>query len=171
MRGSVGFAFVSVLAVLGAAGCGSPSVPAMPAYDADVLPILMARCVRCHGAGGMLNLPTEPTGPNAPPLPSVSDPIVRMAFAGFNLYLNQYDSTGDCTANPPLNCKQGARADAKLIANSVQPATQPPLAMPPAPSPPLADWAVEILDNWAAEAPPVCSNSPTPDRTICPNGP
>ncbi len=172
MRRLAWFSFLPAAVVVLAAGCGSPSVPAQPAYDADVRPILMAHCVRCHGAGGSLNVPTEPTGPNAPTLPSISDSSVLMSFDALNLYVDQYDSTGDCTSNPPSNCKQGAEIFATTIAGTVHASAKPPTAMPPAPAPRLDDWAIEILDNWSNEKPkPVCSNSPDPDNTICPNGP
>jgi cytochrome c553 len=151
-----------------AAGCDAyPTAPGKPAYDTEVRPLLMAHCVRCHGAGGSLNVPTEPTGPNAPTLPSISG--VVDAFNSVAMYFDQFDTTGDCSASPPTDCKNGAGPNAGAIKTFVQPQTKPPLFMPPAPAPALNDWELGVINNWAAN--PVCSNSSVPDPTICPNGP
>jgi hypothetical protein len=145
------------------AGCDSMGgpIPAQPAYDSEVRPLLMAHCVRCHGAGGMLNLPTEPTGPNAPTIPSVADPNTQQGFtAVYNLYLNQFDNSPG---------KNGAAGMAKILGVYVKDSAKPPTFMPPAPAQPLDDWAIGVLDNWGLN--PICSNSPNPDPSICPNGP
>ena len=153
-----------------AAGCNAyPPVPASPAYDTEVRPLLMVHCVRCHGAGGTLNAPTEPTGPNAPTLPSISGSGVLDAFNLLALYFDQFDTTGDCTSATPTNCKNGAGPSAGLIKMFVQPTEKPPLFMPPAPAPPLNEWELGVINNWAAN--PICSNSANFDPNICPNGP
>jgi len=174
MRRSAWLAFLPVLVAGVSAGCGSRPVPAQPAYDVDVRPILMSHCVRCHGAGGMQNVPLEPTGPNAPVLPSVQ-PVADI-LRNLHDYFDQFDTTGDCTLDSngqyPADCKFGAGSLAQTIYTVVRPGVAPPLQMPPAPAPPLDDWAIQILGNWATEMPtPVCSNSPNPETAICPNGP
>ncbi len=165
-------------AVLVLAGCNSNggSVPAQPAYDVDVSPILMAHCARCHGAGGTLNVPTEPTGPNAPILSSIQGAPVD-AFKVLHCYLDRYDDGGDCTAGDggavPDSCQRGAAywANTGLLRSTVH-ATSGAQQMPPPPAVQLDDWALQIIDAWVAEKPNfVCSHSPNPDTTICPNGP
>ncbi len=161
----------AVGAAIAGAGCTAyPAAPTDPAYDVDVRPVLMAHCARCHGAGGNLNVPLEPTGPQAPPIPSVSG--LQGPFLAYDLYVTQFndtDCTPDSSGNVPSDCKFGAGGFHATIASSVDPATKPPLAMPPAPAPRLNDWEVGMLQNWAKN--PVCSNSAVPDPAICPNGP
>jgi len=160
-------------AAIAAGGCTAyPAAPSNPAYDLDVRPILMAHCARCHGAGGTLNVPTEPTGPNAPTIPSVKG--YETAFAGYSLYVTQFNDSGNCmldaNGNLPPDCKFGAGTMyVKTISNSVDPVATAPTAMPPAPAPRLNDWEVGVIQNWAKN--PICSNSLTPDLAICPHGP
>lgn len=156
MRASIGFAALTVAALL-AGGCSSPSVPPRPAYDVDVRPILMAHCARCHGAGNSLNLPSD--------LQSEAT-----AFNGFHCFLDRFDDEGDCTSDP-ANCKFGAAHWAGTIPNLLRHPPLPSLLMPPPPAPLLDDWAVQLLTNWGAQTPAVCSNAPNPDPAICPNGP
>ncbi len=162
-----------LVAVIVLAGCNSNggNVPSQPAYDVDVRPILMAHCARCHGAGGTLNVPTEPTGPNAPTLPSISGSV--QVFQALRCYLEQFGTTGDCTADGgalPASCQHGASTWATMIPGYLR--DQPPdKIMPPPPAAPLDDWEVEILKNWATENPLICSHSASPDPTICPDGP
>lgn len=167
----------ATLALACAAGCNTngASVPSQPAYDVDVRPILMAHCARCHGAGGTLNVPTQPTGPNAPVLPSVQ-PYVD-AFKAFHCYLDEFTAmTPDCVTDggglPPDTCHFGAAywASTGLLHTTIH-STNPMQEMPPAPAPRLDDWAIQTLDDWSAEQPPICSHSSNPDPAICPDGP
>ena len=158
--GPVLFGAAMAVAAL-AASCGPP-LPVSPSYEADVRPIFMAHCVRCHGAGGTLNQAHEPTGPDAAPL--ASDPIKPL-----NCYLNQYADT-NCVAGDagvPANCHRGAQTWA-AAANGIGARLRgaPPSPMPPPPASPLNDWELKVVNAWLAN--PVCSNSATPDPTICP---
>jgi hypothetical protein len=151
------------------AGCNSyPAAPAEPAFDTDVLPIFQARCVRCHGAGGNLNLPTEPTGPNAPEIASVAD--AGAILAASHCYLNRFSDNGQCNASGgslPDGCQFGASTFAGAMPTYIH-ATTAPTQMPPAPAPPLDDYEMQTIDNWAKN--PICSHSATPDPSICPPG-
>jgi hypothetical protein len=157
--------FGAAIAVGGlAAGCGPP-VPVSPSYEADVRPIFISHCVRCHGAGGTLNQAREPTGPDAAPL--ASDSALRQLLS---CYLNQFADTNCAVsdAGGSGSCHRGAQTWAAL-ANGIGARLRgipPGPMMPPPPAPPLNDWELKVVNAWLAN--PVCSNSATPDPTICP---
>lgn len=152
---------VSAVALFGVASCSTTvgTAPSQPAYDSDVRPILMAHCARCHGAGDALNAPTEPTGPDAAVLPSIANTV--SAFNTLNIYLDRYSSDG---------AKLGAYASKGLIPGTLLSTAKPQIRMPPAPAPHLSDWEADVLTTWSTGS-ALCSNDPSPDSTICPNGP
>jgi hypothetical protein len=127
-----------VLALVLLGGCEKP-VPAMPTFAVDVHPILAASCVRCHGAGGTLN---------ADPRAIENDPPQSN--------LDQYDDDADCVPTPqgtPLSCVRGAAYEATIgNLHAVLHGSEPP-RMPLAPSDPLGDWELAVIDNWVAESP------------------
>ncbi|MES1207590.1 MAG: hypothetical protein ABUS79_16765 [Pseudomonadota bacterium] len=149
---------MSAVALFGVASCSTTvgTAPSQPAYDSDVRPILMAPCARCHGAGDALNAPTEPTGPDAAVLPSIAANV-----GGIVYYFDRYSSDGT---------KAGAYTARALIPGAIAANTKPPMRMPPAPAPRLSDWEVDVLTTWSKGS-ALCSTDPSPDSTICPNGP
>jgi hypothetical protein len=158
---------LAVIWVLFTVGCTvyPSSVPAEPAFDTDVRPIFLAHCTRCHGAGpdgGNLNpaaVPGVVYTDAGPPLPS--DP-----------FLTQY---GDVCSKPTDRADGGApicslgrcRCGALTYASNGQIQKQIHSGlMPPRPAPPLDDWEMKVIDAWAAQKKPVCSNSPNPDPAL-----
>jgi len=152
---------VGAVALLGLASCSTTvaSAPSQPAYDSDVRPILMAHCARCHGAGDAINVPTQPTGPDAAVQPGIANNVSTLKST--NLYFDRYHGDGT---------KQGAYEARLLIPVTLPPKAKYPLLMPPAPAPGLADWEVDVLNNWLGTGAP-CSLDPNPDQTICPPAP
>jgi hypothetical protein len=127
---------VLLLAFLGTvmgAACGDEPIPAVPSFEVDVKPITHARCVRCHGAGGTLN----------------GDPRTAIPTGPANGFFDNFEDQGDCTvpalAVPPL-CRRGAKFDRATIRLYIH-ATNVD-RMPLAPSDPLTDRELEILDRW-----------------------
>jgi hypothetical protein len=156
-------------AAIAAAGCNAYApVPDHPAYDIEVRPIFMAHCARCHGAGGALNIATEPTGPDAAVLPSISGSLLTQ-FTTNGPWLTQFDTTGDCAATTPTNCRPGAGQYYPLIYMTTQYTADQPEAMPPPPASRLNDWELGVIANWKKN--PICSNSANPDPALCPSGP
>jgi hypothetical protein len=154
---------------LGGAGCTTyPSPPSQPAFDTDVLPIFEAHCNRCHGNGpdgGTLNSVGVPgkTYTAATPPPMTLQPFLTQ-FGETCEPLS--DGTPGTCQNNAAHCRCGAYDYAidGLIKERVH--NNPGPMMPPLPAPPLNEWELKVIDAWAAN--PVCSNSPNPDRAICP---
>ena len=147
---------------LGAAGCTVyPSPPSDPAYDTDVLPIFLAHCTRCHDNnldGGASAAVTAP---------GVTDPT--SLTAGLTLYLRNYGCQNPDGGTPTI-CTTGA-ANPRTLGNiGIYIHRTDYLRMPYAPSPPLNDWELKVLDEWLAEKPtPVCSHSANPNPALlCP---
>jgi hypothetical protein len=121
---------VTLVLAAGLVAC-TPASPTMPSYATEVRPIFLAHCVRCHGPwGDGGTLWAEPQ--IAPRVPKVC-------------YLSSYDDEGDCTPNEggvvSASCKRGAHTCAALL-----PAFLP--TMPPAPSPSLNGWELDVVDRW-----------------------
>jgi hypothetical protein len=116
--------------------CEKP-VPKNPSFDVDVKPLFEAHCVRCHGAGGTLN----------------KDPLSVLATeVPGNGYLASYQDVRDCTPdamlNTPKDCARGARSEAEMGSIDFYLHFPGVLRMPPAPSEPLTDWEMELVETW-----------------------
>jgi hypothetical protein len=157
----LGAALVSgVLAVTGVAGCSVyPAAPAQPAFDTDVLPIFQAHCTRCHdnnldgGANNIVNVP------------AMGGPVAATAPA-----LSQFGPCVVPDGGGTPHCGIGAVAYRIQIQQYVHYADSNTLRMPPAPSRPLDDWELQVIDAWTTQTPiPICSKSANPDPALlCP---
>ena len=147
--------------VLGAAGCSTyPSAPAEPAFDTDVLPIFQAHCTRCHdnkehpdggGANHAVFRPDAAGGPETASIPH------------FNVFGPCYPQDGGALA-----C-YGVSGYRTVIQMRIHLPDTNILAMPPLPSRRLDDWEMKVIDAWAADSQPICSNSAHPDPALqCP---
>jgi hypothetical protein len=146
---------LAAVLVLGAAGCSVyPAAPAEPAFDTDVLPIFQAHCTRCHD--------NNPDGGG-------NNPVVRPGADGGSkpATIPQFNVFGPCPGDVPTTC-DGVGSAGALIESRIH-LTNSIFAMPPPPSRPLDDWEMKVVDAWAAEPVPICSNSAHPDPALlCP---
>lgn len=138
-KGIGGILFAVAVATLSA--CQEP-VPKTPSFELDVKPIFYASCVRCHGAGGTLN----------------ADPYAVDTNPPNEAYLDVYVDWGDCVIvqdQLPASCRFGAFHEAMNSNLGLYLHLPGLLHMPLAPSPPLAPWELQIVENWLAETPPM----------------
>jgi hypothetical protein len=136
-------AVAGLVAVGVVAGCtGTPVAPAHPTW-ADVAPIMRAECNSCHGW-------------------TAND-------TGGGYRLDFYDRStkvcGDAAlALDPLQILAGTPLASGKIRDDVIPqGTSMWARMPPLPSPALADWQRETIENWAmnpVKGPPAVTNRP-----------
>jgi mono/diheme cytochrome c family protein len=121
-----------------AAGCDDEPIPEKVTFEPTIRALFQSHCVRCHGAGGTLNGDPRSLG-GAPPS---------------RAYLNQLEDSGDCTADPvtgavPDSCRRGARWASDQIVIYVR--SKGSSRMPPAPSEPLTDREIALIDRWAQD--------------------
>lgn len=126
-------AVLLVAAALAGVSACKPSVPAQPTWHDDVFPLMQARCIRCHDDPPRSDPTTNPAVP-----PSVA----------FNFNFPEL-------TNPP---QSGAATLQSLGPKAIRgqplaPGAPPARRMPPPPAEPLADWEMQIIDNWSKENP------------------
>ena len=110
---------------VGLSGCG-PAVPAKPTWEADVYPLLVARCIRCHDS------------------PSRSDPASgRVGAINFN-----FPTLVAAASVTGILQSMGPKVVKGILADSIA-----KTRMPPPPAEALADWEIQIIDNWSKEVP------------------
>ena len=138
--------FVAVAVAL-LAGCQEP-VPGEPTYSVEMRPLFEAHCVRCHSADGV----DGGTGLDPRNLNGYSTDSPAS-------HLNVFSDVGDCDPDaaasvPPVRCVRGAQFEAAMTGphedlRSLHGSAA--IRMPPAPSEPLSDWELSLVDNWIAQ--------------------
>jgi hypothetical protein len=133
MKNAIGGSILFAAMALGLGGCG-PVVPDRPTWQHDIRPLMVARCIRCHNDPGGV----DPLTANAVPAWGAKPPLVLLYNFDF--------------VTLPNPVPQQLTALQALGPKSVRGS---PHIMPPPPAEKLEDWEIQLLDNWAAEKPPL----------------